>query len=189
MFVRKGGIVLKRRFLLICILIVALTVLSPAALAQMSFEDCVRLHIIAENDTDRAQALKIRVRDSMIGKVQALFEDCENDAQAWDIARENIAFIEVWAKEAANENGYEGTVTACAQMSFFPDREWEGMTVPAGEYRTVRVVIGEGSGQNWWCVLYPSVCMPEGYEPGMKVEFYSSLARWIKNLFGGNADE
>ena len=111
MFVRKGGIVLKRRFLLICILIVALTVLSPAALAQMSFEDCVRLHIIAENDTDRAQALKIRVRDSMIGKVQALFEDCENDAQAWDIARENIALIEAWAKEAANENGYEGPLS------------------------------------------------------------------------------
>jgi stage II sporulation protein R len=166
-----------------------MVICCPAAVAQVSFDDYVRLHIIAEDDTEQAQDLKMKVRDGIIESVQALFAGCDDPQHAWDAACRNIGCIEAWAQKAAFENGYEGRVTASAEMCTFPDREWAGMTVPAGEYRTVRVVIGEGIGQNWWCVLYPSIGMPEGYEPGMKVEFYSSFVRWIKNLFGGSEND
>ena len=172
---------------MVWILIAVLGACTPAAAAhaETPFDECVRFHVIAEDNTDEAQALKLRVRDSILDNVQLLFEGCTDSEKAWETARENIGAIEAWARDAARENGFEGTVRAVAEICSFPDREYEGMTVPAGEYRTVRIVIGEGKGENWWCVLYPSLCMPEGYEPGMKVEFYSSIFRWFKTVFGG----
>ena len=172
---------------MICILIAAIAACAPAAVAQekIPFEEYVRFHVIAENDTDEAQALKHKVCAAVVEKVRALFAECEDSAEAWDIACANIDSIEAWAREAAVENGYTGEVTAAAEICAFESREYGGMTVPAGEYRTVRVGIGAGEGRNWWCVLYPSLCMPEGYEPGMRVEFYSSIARWLKSMFGG----
>ena len=145
----------------------------------------MRFHVIADNDTAEAQELKIKVRDAVADRVKRLFEDCETPEAAWYIACKSAKAIEKWAREAAVANGYNGSISVRAEECEFDEREYGGMTLPAGKYRSVRVIIGEGRGQNWWCLLYPEVCMPEGYEPGMKVEFYSSIFRWIRSIFGG----
>ncbi|MBR6767220.1 MAG: stage II sporulation protein R [Clostridia bacterium] len=146
----------------------------------------VRFHVIADDDTAEAQALKIKVRDAVSDRVKSLFAECVNPEEAWRIARENEKVMEKWAREAALANGYAGSIVVRAEECEFEEREYGDITLPAGKYRAIRVIIGEGKGQNWWCLLYPDVCMPEGYEPGMKVEFYSSIFRWIRSIFGGN---
>lgn len=148
--------------------------------------ECVRLHVIAQDDGAAAQTLKLRVRDDILPEVQALFEGCEDADDAWQAALQNEAVIEKWAAEAARENGFKGPVKAETGLFSFDEREYAGEVYPAGEYRAIRIVIGEGRGRNWWCVLYPNVCLPGDYEPGMKVEFYSSIVRWIQSWFGGN---
>lgn len=152
----------------------------------MPYGDFVRLHVFAEDDTQAAQDLKIRVRDAIVKDVIALFEDCESSEEAWITACDNIERIEKWAQSAAIENGYTGNVTAQADLFEYDARQYGDMTLPAGEYRSVRISIGSGEGKNWWCVLYPGLCLPEDYVPGMKVEFYSSILRWLESLFGGN---
>ena len=78
-------------------------------------------------------------------------------------------------------------MTCEAGVYDFPDRVYDGARVPAGKYRAVRVVIGAGEGRNWWCVLYPSLCMPEDCEPGEPVVFHSVIWDWLCRLFGGEA--
>lgn len=160
--------------------------MGASAETTVPYADYVRLHVLAEDDTQAAQNLKIRVRDAIIQDVLALFEDCASSEEAWAAACDNIGLIEKWAQSAASENGYTGKVTAEADLFEYEARQYGNQTVPAGEYRSVRISIGAGEGQNWWCVLYPGLCLPEDYVPGMKVEFYSSILRWLESLFGGN---
>jgi len=161
---------------------------APVAAAQenVPFGEYVRLHVFAEDNSAAAQALKDSICAQIADEVCSLFEGCADGGDAWETARQNIGLIEEIAREAANAKGFSGSVTASCGMCAFETREYGAMTVPAGEYRTVRIELGSGSGRNWWCILYPEICMPEGYVPGMKVEFYSSVARWLKSLFGGN---
>ena len=79
--------------------------------------------------------------------------------------------------------GYAGEVDAAAGVFEFPDRRYGGVFVPAGDYRALRVVIGAGEGHNWWCVLYPSLCLPEGAEGEMR--FHSVILDWLRGLLGG----
>lgn len=145
----------------------------------------VRLHVLAEDDTETAQALKLKVRDACLQFTQDLLKNCENADQAWNEVNEHIDTLSSVARSAAAANGFEGDVHAETGVFSFPDRQYGDEIVPAGDYRALRIVIGRGEGKNWWCVLYPSMCMPEGYEPGMKVEFYSSIGRWFRRVFGG----
>lgn len=145
----------------------------------------VRLHVLAEDDTETAQALKLKVRDACLKYAQGLLKNCESADQAWDEVNEHIDELSFAAQFAAETNGFKGEVHAETGVFSFPDRQYGETIVPAGDYRALRIIIGEGEGKNWWCVLYPSMCMPEGYEPGMKVEFYSSIGRWLRQVFGG----
>lgn len=148
--------------------------LSPAA------QELVRLHVVAESDAESAQTLKLKVRDAVLAKAQALLADCESAEDAWRILQDHVAEIETAAADRAAENGYDGPVTAQTGVFKFPDRDYGGVVVPAGDYRAVRVVLGGGEGHNWWCVLYPTLCMPE------EEEFHSILADWFERWFGGN---
>lgn len=179
--------VLNRRYFFIGLLVAfILCAMGASAENSVPAEEYVRFHVIAADDSEEAQAFKLSLRDAVAERVFGLFAGCEDGEKAWKTACDNIGLIERWACDAACELGFEGDVRAEAGMFEFEAREYGGMTVPAGEYRTVRIVIGEGKGQNWWCLLYPELCMPEGYEPGMKIEFYSSILRWIHSIFGGN---
>lgn len=173
--------ILIRRFF--CAL-AALALLSTAAFAEETLSpaaaELVRLHVVAESDNEEDQALKLRVRDAVLEKAQALLADCTGPEEAWQTLEDHIEEIEAAAADCAAENGYTGAVTAQTGIFAFPDRDYDGVVVPAGDYRAVRVVLGGGEGHNWWCVLYPTLCMP-GEE-----EFHSILADWFERWFGGN---
>lgn len=150
-------------------------------------EDYIRLHVVAEDDGDAAQALKLKARDAVLEKARALLEDCGDADAAWNAVAENAQALRRAAEDAVRRAGCDSEVTACAGVFDFPDRRYGGTLVPAGRYRALRVVIGEGRGRNWWCVLYPSLCVPGDLEPDEPVVFHSAIMDWLRRLFGGGA--
>ena len=178
--------VLKRRFVFGLVLIWLLGAPARAAgLADVPVSDYIRLHVVAEDDSEAAQALKLEVRDACLEVARALLRDCDSPDEAWATLGENLDALEAAASARARELGCGETVTARLGVFEFPDRHYGGLFVPAGEYRALRVVIGAGEGHNWWCVLYPSLCLPEGVDPDAPIEFHSAILDWLRGLFGG----
>ena len=170
-----------------CILILALAGGAARADGAVPVSDYVRLHVVAADDGAGAQALKLRVRDAVLERARALLVGCADADAAWDTVRDSLGALELAALERARALGYGGGVRCEAGIFEFPDRRYGDVTVPAGRYRALRVVIGPGRGHNWWCVLYPSLCYPADYLEGGHAERYSILLNWLRSLFGGGA--
>lgn len=153
----------------------------------VAVEDFIRLHVLANDDGEAAQALKLEVRDACLMCTRALLKDCPDADAAWEIVKDNLNLIELAALLRARVCGWQGAVSAEAGVFDFPDRRYGEVEVPAGAYRAVRVVIGGGAGHNWWCVLFPSLCLGEGCAPGEPVEFHSTVLDWLCGLLGGGA--
>ena len=149
--------------------------------------DYIRLHVLAEDDGAAAQALKLEVRDACLYAARALLMDCADADAAWEALNDNLALVALAARLRARVCGYAGEVTAETGVFDFPERRYAGMVVPAGEYRALRVVIGAGEGHNWWCVLYPALCLPEDCPPGEPLRFHSTILNWLRGLVGGGA--
>ena len=144
----------------------------------------VRLHVIAASDSRADQTLKLKVRDAVLACARELLAEAGDADTAWDIVNHGLDALEAAAKACAREAGYNGPVRCVAGVFAFPPRQYGDTRLPAGQYRALRVVIGPGAGHNWWCVLYPDLCYPEGVDPEHP-EFYSVIWRWLTGLFGG----
>ena len=120
----------------------------------------IRLHVIANSDSEADQALKLRVRD----RVLVLTEDILRQSGDMEEARQRLAEalprLQQTAAEEIAAQGSRYTVSARLEETEFPTREYDGFALPSGEYLALRVVIGEGAGKNWWCVVFPSLCLP-----------------------------
>ena len=118
----------------------------------------IRLHVIANSDSDADQALKLRVRDVVLARATAILEQSADRREAESRLRGQLLELErIAAKEIAAE-GYDYPVTVNLENTDFPTKEYDGFTLPAGEYLALRVIIGEGQGRNWWCVVFPPLC-------------------------------
>lgn len=118
-------------------------------------EKLVRLHVIANSDSEDDQAMKLRARDAVLAQATALLEQSADRAEAMARLEESLPRLEKAAYDAC---GGVYPVEASLGMAEFPRKEYDGFALPAGEYMALRVVIGEGAGQNWWCVVYPPLC-------------------------------
>ena len=118
----------------------------------------IRLHVIANSDSEADQALKLRVRD----RVLVLAEDILRQSRDMEEARQRLAEalpqLQQTAAEEIAAQGSRYTVSAGLEETEFPTREYDGFALPSGEYLALRVVIGEGAGKNWWCVVFPPLC-------------------------------
>ena len=119
-----------------------------------------RLHIIANSDTENDQQLKLLVRDEITAYTDSLFEDCKSKEEAVDAAVSHRDEIIARSRAVLRANGCSDNVNAYVTKMRFDTRVYDDFTLPAGEYDALRIVIGEGKGHNWWCVLYPAVCVP-----------------------------
>ena len=161
---------LKILFKSLSIAVVFLLVLSIAGFGASYDnirENVLRLHILANSDSVEDQALKLKVRDKVLDLSEKIFKACETEQQASAAARDNLKAIEETALETVIENGYSYPVTAYVCNMWFEDRVYDDFTLPAGMYETVRVEIGDAKGQNWWCVMFPSVCIPSACDKGL----------------------
>lgn len=125
---------------------------------QALSDKVVRLHILANSDSEDDQNLKLHVRDAMLSRAEAILTDAPDRAAAEEALRTALPELQAIAAQEIAERGYDYSVTAELADTTFPTREYDGFTLPAGEYLALRVVIGEGGGRNWWCVVFPPLC-------------------------------
>ena len=116
--------------------------------------ELVRLHVLAKDDTDYEQAVKFQVRDEVLAYVQPLLEGTRTQAQAIAVLNGNMDGIRRAAAAVAGERQVAVTLTE----EYYPTREYDGFALPAGEYTSLRVILADGEGRNWWCVVYPPLC-------------------------------
>ena len=152
----------KLKFFEIALLIGLAVFLTSGALALRTHDELadkvVRLHVLANSDSEEDQALKLRVRDAVLEQATAILEQSADRREAESRLRGQLLELErIAAKEIAAE-GYDYPVTVNLENTDFPTKEYDGFTLPAGEYLALRVIIGEGKGQNWWCVVFPPLC-------------------------------
>lgn len=123
------------------------------------YNNIIRLHIIANSDTDTDQALKLKVRNRIMNQAGSLFENAENAEKSEEIILKNLSIIEQIANDELLKNGSSMVATAEFGSFEFPTKVYENIRLPAGEYKAVRIKIGKGEGKNWWCVMYPPLCV------------------------------
>ena len=118
----------------------------------------VRLHVLANSDSEEDQALKLQVRDAVLDRAEALLAQTVSREEAEGKLRGQLLEFERLAEAVVRDSGYDYEVTAELADTEFPTREYEGFTLPAGEYLALRILIGEAAGRNWWCVVFPPLC-------------------------------
>ena len=118
----------------------------------------VRLHVLANSDSEEDQALKLKVRDVVLERATAILEQSADRREAESRLRGELLELERIAAEEIAAEGYNYPVTVELENTDFPTKEYDGFPLPAGEYLALRVIIGEGQGQNWWCVVFPPLC-------------------------------
>lgn len=118
----------------------------------------IRLHVIANSDSDADQALKLEVRDKVLDFTTTVLQRSTDMEDAQVRLRKELTRIETIARREIAAQGYDYPVTAQLASAEFPLKEYDGFSLPAGEYMALRLVIGEGEGRNWWCVVYPPLC-------------------------------
>lgn len=151
-----------KRLLIFMLSIIALTVvlgLLPIHGETSVYENVVRLHVLANSDSVEDQELKLKVRDAVLEKTQKLFSDCSSKTEAQNVLEESLELIEQTALNAIAENGYDYTVSVLLGEEKYPTRNYESCCFPSGSYLSLRIMIGEARGQNWWCVLFPPLCL------------------------------
>ena len=119
----------------------------------------IRMHVIANSDSDADQTLKLQVRDKVLDYTTAILQRANDMEDAQTQLRDALGRIENIAQREIVNRGYDYPVTAQLASTEFPLKEYDGFSLPAGEYMALRVLIGEAEGQNWWCVVYPPLCM------------------------------
>ena len=162
-------------------------------------ENVLRLHVIANSDSDEDQKLKLAVRDAVLSAGSPLFDGEVNTKNAAEIAKSETEYLEQAAQAVIDENGFDYGVKIEVGQSRFPTRVYEDVTLPAGEYTAVRVILGKGEGHNWWCVMFPPMCLSaaegdaslsdvlsqdalELTRSGKKYEVKFKLIEWYENI-------
>ena len=153
------------RMLLILLLAAAAANIGHTAETLSEIEHTViRLHILADSDETDAQMQKLLVRDALLEHASDWIPADADFAAGCDALRKKLPEIRQTAQDTLYAAGSRKTVRVSLEQTVFPTRKYGSMTLPAGEYEALRVEIGSAEGQNWWCVMYPAMCIPASSE-------------------------
>ena len=122
-------------------------------------DSVIRFHVIANSDTEEDQALKLAVRDRVLEEAEGLYPEGATLEQAQAALEGHLNTLAAAGRAVVEEQGYDYPVSARLEDCWFPTKEYEDFALPAGNYTALRVTIGEGKGQNWWCVAFPPLCL------------------------------
>lgn len=134
--------------------------------------DVLRMHVIANSDSDGDQALKLKVRDAVLERGAELFDGTVTADEAKAKIEPQKAELEAAAREVIEREGYDYPVSVNVVNEYFATRCYGDLTMPAGRYTAVKVVIGEGAGHNWWCVMFPPLCLPAAQDRGGNIDAF-----------------
>lgn len=124
----------------------------------------LRLHVVAHSDSDADQALKLEVRDAVLDCAAGYLENVSDVRAAEQVLGAHLAELARAGQAVVREKGYDYAVRASLGTSHFPTKTYDGFALPAGDYRALRVTIGAGEGRNWWCVVFPALCVSAASE-------------------------
>lgn len=171
-------------------------------------EEILRLHVVANSDSEEDQALKMEVKESIVTYLRGIMGDAKSVEEARLEIQKRLPEIEDLAREKMKMEGYDYEADAVLGKCYFPVKEYGDMTFPAGEYEALKVNLGKSAGKNWWCVMYPTLCfvdstyqiVPETSKEKLKenlteeeynslldggdnVQYSSRIIEWIQNVF------
>ena len=157
----------KRIYILVSILISILIIATLIIGKEINkIEACtydykdklIRFHVIANSDTDEDQKLKLKVRDAVISYLQPKLENSKSIDESEAIIKNEYKQLETISRNIILKNGYDYNVNLGLQYSNFPAKQYSSVVLPAGKYKALKIIIGEGKGKNWWCVMFPPLC-------------------------------
>lgn len=134
--------------------------------------DVLRMHVIANSDCSADQQLKLMVRDAVLERGAQLFDGTVTADEARRKIEPHKAELEAAAREMIERAGYDYPVSVNVVNEYFATRCYGSLTMPAGRYTAVKVVIGEGAGHNWWCVMFPPLCLPAAQDRGGNLDAF-----------------
>ena len=150
----------------------AMTVVSALGDFRMECESIsekvLRLHVLANSDSEEDQQLKLKVRDAILAESEELFSASQNKAEAMENVSKRSEQLKAIAEETLQQNGCTYPVEIQLAEVYFNTRTYGDITMPAGYYDALQVKIGAGAGQNWWCVLFPALCVPSSASAQME---------------------
>ncbi len=126
--------------------------------------DVIRLHILANSDSSADQTVKLAVRDALLESGEKLFSGAVNKENAKEALEEGKERLLSTAEKVLHENGFDYGAKIYLTEEYFQTRSYENFTLPAGKYLAVKVILGNGNGHNWWCVMFPPLCLPAAAE-------------------------
>ena len=124
----------------------------------------LRLHVLANSDSEQDQALKLKVRDRLLKVSEDLYSHAETKEEAVRETNANLTLLQKEAQKVVASNGFDYPVSVALENTYFTTRSYGDITLPAGNYQALRVVTGEGEGHNWWCAMFPPLCMSAASE-------------------------
>ena len=151
---------LWRRFLfcfVIALIFWGWTLISDAVALRSNI---IRFHVVADSDENKAQSQKLLVRDAIVSAIQGDLQSITDISAAREYLKENLPRIKKIAEKTLERTGFDGEVMVTLCKEAFDTRVYDTFTLPAGVYEALRITIGSGEGRNWWCVVFPSLCIP-----------------------------
>ena len=143
--------------------------------------ELLRIHILAHDDSDAQQAVKLKVRDAILEALSPALTGVKSAQQAVQLVQRSLPLAQQVAQRTVREQGYDYPVRVQFGAYEFPDRVYGGQLVPAGTYTALRIELGDAAGRNWWCVMYPPLCFSGEDVAQTGVKFESSLLKWIRS--------
>ena len=146
---------------LVCVVLIVTFVGSMGVITEFSQKkkDMIRLHVVGASNSEADQAVKLLVRDAVIDCVAEELSGCGCAEEAKAYLEESLSAIQLAAEKVLRENGFQSQVEVSFCEEAFPVRQYDTFALPSGVYRALRIRIGESEGKNWWCVVFPQLCM------------------------------
>lgn len=123
-------------------------------------KNILRLHILANSDSKEDQGMKLEIRDCLLSASNGIFDNIESKEDAKVVANQNLDKFKKIAENVVKSHGKDYNVDIKIEKAYFDTRRYENFTLPAGEYDALRVLVGEAKGKNWWCIMFPAMCIP-----------------------------
>ena len=169
---------------IIVVIVIALAGIGFSRASSNNADDFMRLHIRANSNSDADQNIKYVIKQSVVDELTPIFCDVTTKADAMQRLADNLDLIENIADTVLSENGFSYTARAAISSEYFPTREYTNsdadIVLPEGTYDALILDLGQGAGDNWWCVVYPPICFLENDIGGSAgVHFRSKLLEWL----------
>lgn len=161
---RKAGFFMNKTLKifvpLFLIFVFVFSYIAPFIETSENISDQVfRLHILANSDSAEDQQLKLKVRDEILKKGETVFAFSNSLEETIELCKNNIALFQQTAEQCLKNNGSDYEVKVYIDKEYFNTREYDEITLPSGIYNALKIEIGQGKGHNWWCVMFPAICL------------------------------